>query len=133
MCIVWLYTCHQKWVLGHIHYPYFLPAIAANHCFHPYLQAILILLCVCVCVCACGHYVSHFLEILNKWNYVPYGFPRWLSGKESICQTGDLVGSLGQENPLEKEMATHSHIPAWETPGKKEPGRLQSLGLQRIR
>ena len=40
------------------------------------------------------------------------------------------VQSLGQENPLEKKMATHSTIPAWEIPWTEEPGRLQSLGLQ---
>ena len=36
--------------------------------------------------------------------------------------------SLGQEDPLEKEMATHSSILAWETPWAEEPGRLQSMG-----
>ena len=36
-----------------------------------------------------------------------------------------LVRSLGQEDPLEKEMATHSSILAWETPGTGEPGRLR--------
>ena len=40
------------------------------------------------------------------------------------------VQSLGQENPLEKKMATHSSIPPWEIPWTEEPGRLQSLGLQ---
>ena len=42
------------------------------------------------------------------------------------------VSSLGQEDPLEKEMATHSRILAWEIPWIEEPGRLQSVGLQRI-
>ena len=41
------------------------------------------------------------------------------------------VLSLGQEDPLEKEMATHSSILAWETPWTEEPGRLQSMGLQK--
>ena len=40
------------------------------------------------------------------------------------------VQSLGQEEPLEKEMATHSSILAWKIPWTEEPGRLQSLGLQ---
>ena len=39
---------------------------------------------------------------------------------------------LGQEDPLEKEMATHSSIIAWETPWTEEPGRLQTMGLQRV-
>ena len=43
------------------------------------------------------------------------------------------VRSLGQEDPLEKEMATHSSILAWEVPRTEEPGRLQSMGLLRVR
>ena len=41
--------------------------------------------------------------------------------------------SLGQEDPLEKGMATHSSILAWRIPWTDEPGRLQSMGLQRVR
>jgi len=43
-----------------------------------------------------------------------------------------LVRSLGQEDPLEKEMATHSSILAWEIPWTEEPGGLQFKGLQRV-
>ena len=43
------------------------------------------------------------------------------------------VQSLGQEDPLEKEMATHSSILAWRIPWTEEPGMLQSTGLQRVR
>ena len=43
------------------------------------------------------------------------------------------VRSLGQEDPLEKEMATHSSTIAWRIPRAEEPGMLQSIGLQRIR
>ena len=43
------------------------------------------------------------------------------------------VRSLGQEDPLEKEMATHSSILAWEIPWTEDPGRLQSMGSQRVR
>ena len=42
------------------------------------------------------------------------------------------VRSLGQEDPLEKEMATHSSTHAWKIPRMEEPGRLQSMGLQRV-
>ena len=59
-----------------------------------------------------------------------------LSGKESACNVGDLqemwVQSLGREDPLEEEMATHSNILAWEIPCTEEPGGLQSMGLQRV-
>ena len=43
------------------------------------------------------------------------------------------VQSLGQEDPLEKEIATHSNILAWRIPWTEEPGRLQYLGSQRVR
>ena len=42
------------------------------------------------------------------------------------------VWSLGQEDPLEKGMATHSSILAWRIPWTEEPGGLQSMGLQRV-
>ena len=58
------------------------------------------------------------------------GLPWWLSGKEPTCQAGD-VGLMGQEDPLEKEMATHSSILAWRILWTEEPGGLQSLGLQK--
>ena len=40
--------------------------------------------------------------------------------------------SLGREDPLEKEMTSHSSILAWRIPWTEEPGRLQSVGLQRL-
>ena len=46
--------------------------------------------------------------------------PGWLSGEESACYAGTQVGSLDQEYPPEKEMATHSSIPAWEIPWTEE-------------
>ena len=44
------------------------------------------------------------------------------------------VQSLGQEDPMEKEMAAHSSVLAWKIPGTEEPGKLQSaMGLQTVR
>ena len=43
------------------------------------------------------------------------------------------VRSLGQDDPLEEEMATHSIILAWRIPWAEEPGGLQSMGSQRVR
>ena len=43
------------------------------------------------------------------------------------------VRSLGWEDPLEKEMETHSSTLAWKIPWTKEPGRLESMGSQRVR
>ena len=45
---------------------------------------------------------------------------------------GTQVQSQGWEDPLEKEMATHSSILEWRTPQTEEPGRLQSMGSQRV-
>ena len=62
------------------------------------------------------------------------GLPRWLNGKESTCQSRRLqFGSLGRENPLEKQVATHSSILAWRIPWTEEPGGLQSMESQRVR
>ena len=48
----------------------------------------------------------------------------------AMQETG--VRSLGRENSLEEEMATHSSILAWEIPWREEPGGLQSMGSQRV-
>ena len=53
--------------------------------------------------------------------------------KNLMPMQGIWVQSLGQEGPLEKEMRTHSSILAWEIPWTEEPGRLPSMGLQRVR
>ena len=93
------------------------------------------------------------------------GAPRWLSGKESACNAGDVVSfpgsgrcpgdcvaaspngsvvknlpamqetwvlSLGWEDTLEEEEATHSRMLAWEIPQTEGPGGLQSMGSQRV-
>ena len=57
------------------------------------------------------------------------GFPAGSEGKASACNVGDPVRSLGREDHLEKEMATHSGT--LENPMEK-PGRLQSTGSQKI-
>ena len=54
------------------------------------------------------------------------------SGKESICKQVTQIRSLGWENPLEKEMETHSSILAWRFPRTEEPCGLQSMGSQKI-
>ena len=50
------------------------------------------------------------------------------AGKESACDEETPVQSLGWEDPLEKEMATHSSVLAWRIPWIEEPGRLSSPG-----
>ena len=53
--------------------------------------------------------------------------------KHLLAMRETQVQSLGQEDPLEKEMATHSSTPAWKIPWMEEPGGLQSTGSQRVR
>ena len=59
-----------------------------------------------------------------------YDFPGGSDGKESACNSGDPGSIPGLDDPLEKEMATHSSILAWRIPWTEEPGGLQSMGLQ---
>ena len=62
------------------------------------------------------------------------GFPGGASGKEA-ANAGDTetwVRSLGRENPLEKQMVTHSSILAWRIPWTEEPDWLQSMGSQEL-
>ena len=51
----------------------------------------------------------------------------------SAGDTRDKAQSLGPEDPLEEGMATHSSIPAWRIPWPEEPGRLRSIGSQKVR
>ena len=60
------------------------------------------------------------------------GFPGGSEVKASACNGGDLSSTLGREDPLEKEMATHSSILAWRIPWTEDPDRLQSMGSQRV-
>ena len=64
------------------------------------------------------------------------GLPWWLSGKKKKKKIDPpmqepRVQSLGQEDPLEEEMATHSSILGWEIPRTEEPGELQSVESQK--
>ena len=60
------------------------------------------------------------------------GFPGGSAVKNLPAMQETWVQSLGQEDPLEKGMALHSSILAWSIPWREEPGRLQSMGLQRL-
>ena len=79
-------------------------------------------------------YSSHSLAYEITHSYKSWrGLSRWLSGKESVCNAGNPGLILGQEDPLEEEMATHSCILAWKIPWTGEPCRLQSTESQRVR
>ena len=63
------------------------------------------------------------------------GFPMALVVENLPANSGDegiWVPTLGQEDPLEEGMATHSSILAWRIPWTEEPGGLQSMGSQRV-
>ena len=85
------------------------------------------------------------MAVLTAWSFnfyvrintdltppLQYYFPGGSDGKVSAYNAGDRVQSLGGEDLLEKEMATHSSILAWKIPWTEEPGRLQSMGSQRV-
>ena len=59
-------------------------------------------------------------------------YPGGSVSKESASNAGDPVQSLGQRDPLEEEMATHSSILAWRIPQTEEPGGLQFMGSQEL-
>ena len=71
----------------------------------------------------CQHLGSYFCERLFREDHV-------FKNPPAVQET--QVRSLGHEEPLEKEMATHSRVLAWEIPGTEEPGGLQSMGSQRV-
>ena len=60
------------------------------------------------------------------------GFPGGSDSKASACNAGDPASIPGWEDPLEKEMAAHSSTLAWKIPWMEDPGRLQSMGSQRV-
>ena len=77
----------------------------------------------------------HTFKVSIKVCSLTRGFPSGSAGEESSCNAGDTgdAGSIpGLEDPLEEEMATHSNILAWKISWTKEPGRLWSMGLQRV-
>ena len=72
-------------------------------------------------------------ESKNKeYEQLSKDFPGGSDSKASVYNVRDLVWSLGREDPLEKEMAIHSSTIAWKIPWTEEPGRLQSMGSQRV-
>ena len=83
-------------------------------CFHSFFQELNHINCFYM-------YLLSFLEL-----------PCWPRCKASACNVGDQIQSLGQEDALEKEMAIHSSTLAWKIPWTEEPGRLQSMWLQRV-
>ena len=79
--------------------------------------------------------ISNGFTFLLLYVYSILGFHGSLAVKNLSLGVGDTViqvRSVGREDPLVKEMATHSSILAWEIPWTEQPGGLQSMGLQRV-
>ena len=77
-------------------------------------------------------YCTNEASIKRHATCLHLGFPRGSGGKEHACNAGDPSSIQGSGRPLEKRMATHSSIPAWRIPWTETPGRLQSVGSQRV-
>ena len=73
----------------------------------------------------------YFILLYNIVLVLPYMVAQRLKHLPAMWET--RVRSLGREDPLEKEMATHSSSLAWRIPWMEEPGGLQSVGSQRVR
>ena len=73
------------------------------------------------------------MHLLNKRNLEFWAslVAQWVKRLPTMRET--WVQSLGWEDSLEKEMATHSSTLAWKSPWTEKPGRLQSMGSQRVR
>ena len=76
--------------------------------------------------CKFCEYRNLVLSVFAAWYILVSGLPRWLGGRESIANQKIQFWSLGREELLEKEMATHSSILASENPWTGEPGGLYS-------
>ena len=77
--------------------------------------------CVHVCVHMCKGALYTCIDVcMNLYLFIyRQGIPRWLSGKESTANAGDADSVPCWEDPLEKEMATHSSILAWIIHGQR--------------
>ena len=91
-------------------------------------------MCVCIhtyvytYICVYMYICIHIYIYIHIHVYIPGGS----DGKCLPVMQGSWVSFLGLEDPLEKEMATHSSTLAWKIPWMGEPDRLQSMVLQRV-
>ena len=79
------------------------------------------------------HMKLYIMTGLFLFFLIPKGFPDGSVVKNLLAMPETQVQFLGQEDPLEKGVATHSSILAWRIPWIEEPGRLQSIRSQRFR
>ena len=85
-------------------------------------------------ICAIRKRIQGAEKILNGRCYLIWGASLVPQRLKRLPEMREIqVQSLGWEDPLEKEMATHSSILAWRIPWTEEPGGLESTGSQRVR
>ena len=88
-----------------------------------------------VTICRILELKIHIFQVFNAFSYTTY-FPDFPGGSDGIKRLSTMqetrVRALDWEDPLEKEMAIHSSTLAWKIPWTEEPGRLQSMGSQRV-
>ena len=75
---------------------------------------------------------NKYIYSYDQCKYHIFGLPDGSVLKNPPVNAGDLVGSVSLEDPLEKEMATHSSILAGRIPWTEEPGGLPSVGSHRV-
>ena len=90
-------------------------------------------LCYALCYVMRSCYSRTHLGLEKRHIWEKESFPGGSVVKNCLPMQETWVQSLGQEDPLEKEMATHSSILAWRIPWTDEPGGLQFMGLERVR
>ena len=72
------------------------------------------------------------LKAIRRWENKSIKIAGGSAVKNPLAMQEMWVRSLGQDDPLEEEMATHSSILAWRIPGREEPGGLQSTGSKAV-
>ena len=90
-------------------------------------------MCVHISSVTGPQFVSRVKQLISIGCLFYVGFACRSYGKESACNAGDWVHSLGGKDTLEKGMATHSSILAWRIPWTEECAGLPSMGLQRVK
>ena len=105
------------------------------------LRVVPLLLLQFSCLSLCAYFQLHSLYKIHQRNIsISYPLEEWDTQVVLVIKNclpmqkmhEMWIQSLGQEDPLEEEMATYSSIPAWEIPWTEEPGRLQSKGPQKV-
>ena len=80
--------------------------------------------------CPVTFHFDSYLHLIHDWSGLAAAVAQMVKDLPTVQEA--QVHSLGQEDPLEKEMATHSSLLAWRIQRTEEPGGLQSMGLQRV-